>query len=164
MGGERQIRSNRTNSGRANYPNPRSHVRAPRQQRRRPMRTRILLMIRLAFCATSAKATEEPADAGRTKQLAVKLAGFGSKTCSDWLSSASHKLEGAVWIYGFWSGLNYVAAASEQNSRGEQRRHTRRRRRSMQARAFPGFGLCRVGGVCRPRCSRPLISDIARPF
>jgi hypothetical protein len=23
-------------------------------------------------------------------------------------------LEGIIWIYGFWTGLNYVAAASEQ--------------------------------------------------
>jgi hypothetical protein len=71
-------------------------------------------MILLAFCATSANAAEEPAGARRTEQLAVNIAGFGSKNCSDWLSSPSHKLEGAVWIYGFWSGLNYVAAASEQ--------------------------------------------------
>ena len=71
-------------------------------------------MMLLAFCATSADAAEEPSGAGRTKELAVNLAGFGNKTCGDWLSSSSHKLEGAVWIYGFWSGLNYVAVASEQ--------------------------------------------------
>ncbi|HKO73384.1 MAG TPA: hypothetical protein VJV58_20840 [Bradyrhizobium sp.] len=68
----------------------------------------------LALCATSANAAEEPTDASRTDRLPVKLAGFGSKTCGDWLSSPSLKLEGSVWIYGFWSGLNYVAVASEQ--------------------------------------------------
>jgi hypothetical protein len=71
-------------------------------------------MTLLVFCAPPANAAEEPADASRTEQLAVNLVGFGSKTCSDWLSSSDHRLEGAVWIYGFWSGLNYVAAASEQ--------------------------------------------------
>ena len=101
-------------------------------------------MILLAFCATSAKATEEPADAGRTKQLAVKLAGFGSKTCSDWLSSASHKLEGAVWIYGFWSGLNYVAAASEQE----------------QSQASSADMLDAVEEVCRREPSQVLASAV----
>ena len=75
---------------------------------------RILLTMLLALCATSANPAEEPTDAIRARRLAVKLAGFGSKTCGDWLSSPSHKLEGSVWIYGFWSGLNYVAVASEQ--------------------------------------------------
>jgi hypothetical protein len=52
---------------------------------------------------------------GRTEDISVDLAGIGSKTCAYWLSSPVHKSEGAVWIYGFWSGLNYVAAASEQD-------------------------------------------------
>ncbi len=46
--------------------------------------------------------------------ISVKLAGIGSKTCSYWLSSQDRKLEGTVWIYGFSSGLNYVAASSGQ--------------------------------------------------
>jgi hypothetical protein len=29
-------------------------------------------------------------------------------------STQEHLLEGTVWIYGFWTGLNYVAAASDQ--------------------------------------------------
>jgi len=45
----------------------------------------------------------------------VNLAGIGSRTCAFWFSSPNHRSEGVVWIYGFWSGLNYVAAASEQN-------------------------------------------------
>src|SRR5256885_2237986 len=40
-------------------------------------------------------------------KLSVNLAGAGSRTCAYWLSSPSHKAEGTVWIYGFWSGLNY---------------------------------------------------------
>jgi hypothetical protein len=47
--------------------------------------------------------------------VAVTLTGIGSKTCAYWLSGQNHQSEGTVWIYGFWSGLNYVAAASEQD-------------------------------------------------
>jgi hypothetical protein len=47
-------------------------------------------------------------------KLSVDLAGIGSRTCAYWLSGQGHESEGTVWIYGFWSGLNYVAAASEQ--------------------------------------------------
>jgi hypothetical protein len=31
-----------------------------------------------------------------------------------WQSTQAHRSEGTVWIYGFWTGLNYVASASEQ--------------------------------------------------
>jgi hypothetical protein len=54
------------------------------------------------------------ASAAHAEEVSVNLAGIGSRTCSYWLSSRDHKLEGTVWIYGFWSGLNYVAAASQQ--------------------------------------------------
>ena len=47
--------------------------------------------------------------------VAVNLTGIGSKPCAYWLSGQNHQSEGAVWIYGFWSGLNYVAVASEQD-------------------------------------------------
>jgi hypothetical protein len=63
---------------------------------------------------TLALSTTAPA-IGRAEDISVDLAGIGNKTCGHWLSSAVHKSEGAVWIYGFWSGLNYVAAASEQD-------------------------------------------------
>jgi hypothetical protein len=55
------------------------------------------------------------ADAAKADKLSVDLAGVGSKTCAYWLSGQSQKSEGTVWIYGFWSGLNYVAAASDQD-------------------------------------------------
>jgi len=48
-------------------------------------------------------------------EASIKLAGIGSRTCSYWLSNQNHKLEGTVWIYGFWSGLNYVAVSSQQD-------------------------------------------------
>ena len=34
--------------------------------------------------------------------------------CAHWQSTQALRLEGTIWIYGFWTGLNYVAAASGQ--------------------------------------------------
>jgi hypothetical protein len=101
-------------------------------------------MMLLGFCVASANAAGEPADASRTEQFAVNLVGFGSKTCSDWLSSSGHRLEGAVWIYGFWSGLNYVAAASEQK----------------QSQASSADMLDAVEKVCRREPSQILASAV----
>jgi hypothetical protein len=47
-------------------------------------------------------------------KVAVRLNGVGAMTCAHWRSSAATRAEGTVWILGFWSGLNYVAAASQQ--------------------------------------------------
>jgi hypothetical protein len=105
------------------------------------MLIRISLMILLSASAAAAKpagnSAAEPAPQG-----SVNLMGAGSKTCSDWLSSPSHKLEGAVWLYGFWSGLNYVAAASEQK----------------QSRATSGDIVDAVEKVCRRGPSQILAS------
>jgi hypothetical protein len=46
--------------------------------------------------------------------VSVDMIGIGSMTCAHWRSTQEHRLEGTVWIYGFWTGLNYVAAASGQ--------------------------------------------------
>src|SRR6266446_5975300 len=35
-------------------------------------------------------------------------------SCAHWQSTQALRLEGTIWIYGFWTGLNYVAAASGQ--------------------------------------------------
>ena len=51
-------------------------------------------------------------------EVSVNLAGVGGRSCSYWMSSRERKLEGTVWIYGFWSGLNYVAVSSEQSQSG----------------------------------------------
>ena len=53
------------------------------------------------------------ADADEAK-VAVQLNGIGALTCAHWRSTAASRAEGTVWIFGFWSGLNYVAAASDQ--------------------------------------------------
>ena len=47
-------------------------------------------------------------------KVSVDMMGIGSMSCAHWRSTQEHLLEGTVWIYGFWTGLNYVAAASDQ--------------------------------------------------
>ena len=47
-------------------------------------------------------------------QVSVDMIGVGRMSCAHWRSKQEHLLEGTVWIYGFWTGLNYVAAASDQ--------------------------------------------------
>jgi hypothetical protein len=49
-------------------------------------------------------------------KLSVNLMGIGAMSCAHWRSTPALRLEGTIWIYGFWSGLNYVAAASEQTA------------------------------------------------
>ena len=47
-------------------------------------------------------------------QISVDMIGIGGMSCAHWRSTEEHRREGTVWIYGFWTGLNYVAAASDQ--------------------------------------------------
>jgi hypothetical protein len=47
-------------------------------------------------------------------KVSVDMIGIGGMSCAHWRSTKEHVLEGTVWIYGFWTGLNYVAAASDQ--------------------------------------------------
>ena len=47
-------------------------------------------------------------------KVSVDMIGIGSMSCAHWRSTEEHLLEGTVWIHGFWTGLNYVAAASDQ--------------------------------------------------
>jgi hypothetical protein len=46
--------------------------------------------------------------------VSVGMIGIGGMSCAHWRSTQEHLLEGTIWIYGFWTGLNYVAAASGQ--------------------------------------------------
>ena len=54
-----------------------------------------------------------PSSAQEAK-VSVDMMGIGAMSCAHWQSTRSLRLEGTIWIYGFWTGLNYVAAASEQ--------------------------------------------------
>jgi hypothetical protein len=47
-------------------------------------------------------------------KVSVEMMGIGGMSCAHWRSTHEHLLEGTVWIFGFWTGLNYVAAASDQ--------------------------------------------------
>jgi hypothetical protein len=83
---------------------------APEQETVPALRSTVLIRtLLLMLLSTPAVAASEEADT-----LSVDLTGVGSRTCAHWLSNQAYKSEGTVWIYGFWSGLNYVAAASGQ--------------------------------------------------
>ena len=56
-----------------------------------------------------------PVARAEESRVAVELNGIGAMSCAHWRSTAATRGEGIVWIFGFWSGLNYVAAASEQD-------------------------------------------------
>jgi hypothetical protein len=47
-------------------------------------------------------------------KVSVDMMGIGGMSCAHWQSTQALRLEGTIWIYGFWTGLNYVAAASGQ--------------------------------------------------
>ena len=47
-------------------------------------------------------------------KVSVDMMGIGGMSCAHWQSTQALRLEGTIWIYGFWTGLNYVASASEQ--------------------------------------------------
>jgi hypothetical protein len=51
-------------------------------------------------------------------EISVGMTGIGSMSCAHWRSTKEHLAEGTVWIYGFWTGLNYAAAASDQAQSG----------------------------------------------
>jgi hypothetical protein len=65
------------------------------------------------FAALVFAAPACPVSAQDTK-VSVDMIGIGGMSCAHWRSTQQHRLEGTIWIYGFWTGLNYVAAASDQ--------------------------------------------------
>jgi hypothetical protein len=68
---------------------------------------------RIIFAALVLAAPACPVLAQEAK-VSVDMIGIGGMTCAYWRSTQEHRLEGTIWIYGFWTGLNYVAAASDQ--------------------------------------------------
>ena len=68
----------------------------------------VLLAALICAAPVSVSSAEEEA------KVSVNMMGIGSMSCAHWQSTQAHRLEGTIWIYGFWTGLNYVAAASEQ--------------------------------------------------
>jgi hypothetical protein len=71
------------------------------------------MMKRALFAALVFAAPACPVFAQDSK-VSVDMIGIGGMSCAHWRSTQEHRLEGTIWIYGFWTGLNYVAAASDQ--------------------------------------------------
>jgi len=84
-----------------------------RNQMRKLWRMVKAVLLATLVCAAPAY----PAFAQETK-VAVGMTGIGSMSCTHWRSTKEHLSEGTVWIYGFWTGLNYAAAASDQAQSG----------------------------------------------
>jgi hypothetical protein len=70
---------------------------------------RVLLAV--LVCAASVRLSS-----AEDAKVSVDMMGIGGLSCSHWQSTQAHRLEGIIWIYGFWTGLNYVASASEQTA------------------------------------------------
>ena len=71
------------------------------------------MMKRVLFAALVFAAPACPVSAQDVK-VSVDMIGIGGMSCAYWRSTQQHRLEGTIWLYGFWTGLNYVAAASDQ--------------------------------------------------
>jgi hypothetical protein len=65
----------------------------------------------LAALVCAAPVRSSPA---RDAEVSVDMMGIGGMSCAHWQSTRPFQLEGTIWIYGFWTGLNYVAVASGQ--------------------------------------------------
>jgi hypothetical protein len=84
-----------------------------RNQMRKSWRTvKTVLWAALVYAAPAGPALAQDA------KVSVGMAGIGGMSCAHWRSTKEHLSEGIVWIYGFWTGLNYAAAASEQAQSG----------------------------------------------
>ena len=77
-------------------------------------------------------------------KVSVDMMGIGAMSCAHWRSTQEHRLEGTVWIYGFWTGLNYVAAASDQT----------------QAQIDMGAIVAEVEKTCAKQASQTLASAV----
>ena len=71
-------------------------------------------MTKLALFAAMVFASPLSLVSAEDAKVSVDMIGIGRMSCAHWRSKQDHRLEGTIWIYGFWTGLNYVAAASGQ--------------------------------------------------
>jgi hypothetical protein len=76
------------------------------------------LMVKTVLSASLVYAAAACSASAQDTKVSVGMTGIGGMSCTHWQSSKQHLAEGTVWIYGFWTGLNYVAAASEQPQSG----------------------------------------------
>ena len=71
-------------------------------------------MVKPVFLAVLVCATPVRPSSAQDATVSVDMMGIGGLSCAHWQSTQAHRLEGTIWIYGFWTGLNYVASASGQ--------------------------------------------------
>ncbi len=72
------------------------------------------LMVKPVLLAALVCAAPVCLSSAQDAKVSVDMMGIGSMSCAHWQSTQALRLEGTIWIYGFWTGLNYVAAASGQ--------------------------------------------------
>jgi hypothetical protein len=75
---------------------------------------RIWLMIKPVLFAALVFVSPLGLVSAQDAKVSIDMIGIGRMSCDHWRSTQEHRLEGTIWIYGFWTGLNYVAAASDQ--------------------------------------------------
>jgi hypothetical protein len=75
-----------------------------------------------------------------SSRVRINIAGAGTERCDAVASGRVSKEQVIVWVEGFWSGLNYVAAASDQK----------------QSIADTDLMMAEVEKVCRKRPSQIL--------
>jgi hypothetical protein len=76
----------------------------------------------------------------QNSRVRINIAGAGTERCDAVASGRVGKEQVTAWVEGFWSGLNYVAAASDQK----------------QSMADTGMMMAEVEKVCRKRPSQIL--------
>jgi hypothetical protein len=101
-------------------------------------------MIKRLLFAVQIFATPVCPVSAQDAKVSVDMVGIGGMSCAHWRSRQEHLLEGTVWIYGFWTGLNYVAAASDQT----------------QAKIDMGAIVAEVGKTCAQQTSQTLASAV----
>jgi hypothetical protein len=74
-------------------------------------------MVKSVLLAALISAAAVCPSSGQDTKVSVDMMGIGGLSCAHWRSTPALRLEGTIWIYGFWTGLNYVAAASEQTEK-----------------------------------------------
>ena len=76
------------------------------------------LMVKTVLPAALVYAAAAYSALAEDTKVSVGMTGIGGMSCAHWRSTKESVSEGTVWIYGFWTGLNYAAAASEQAQSG----------------------------------------------
>ena len=103
---------------------------------------RIWRMIKRVLIAVLVFAAPARLVSAQDAKISVDMIGIGRMSCAHWRSTQAHRLEGTIWIYGFWTGLNYVAAASDQT----------------QAKTDEAAIAAQVEKTCAQQTSQPLAS------